>query len=216
MTDDELKALVASLAISQTRTDEKFALLAERMNQTDEQMKRTDEQMKLTDEQIKLTGEQMKLTDEQMKRTDEKLERIGITLGNVTNNQGDVAEEFFYNSLLDNLNLGDLQFDDIGENLHKQRGKVQEEYDIILTNGDEIAIIEVKYKAHKNDLDKLDRKIANFKTLFPVYQHYKLYGAMASFHFNKEAKTETLNRGYFLLQRKGDVLETESEELKVA
>jgi len=30
------------------------------------------------------------------------------------------------------------------------------------------------------------------------------------------AKTETLNRGYFLLQRKGDVLETESEELKVA
>lgn len=53
MTDDELKALVASLAVSQDRTDE------------------------------------------QMKHTDKKLERLGITLGNVTNNQGDVAEEFF-------------------------------------------------------------------------------------------------------------------------
>ena len=42
----------------------------------------------------------MKRTDEQIKRTDEKLERLGITLGNVTNNQGDVAEEFFLKSLL--------------------------------------------------------------------------------------------------------------------
>jgi len=46
------------------------------------------------------TDEQMKLTDEQMKRTDEKLERVGLTLGNIGRNQGDVAEEFFYNSLI--------------------------------------------------------------------------------------------------------------------
>jgi len=223
MTDDELKALVASLAVSQQKTDEQ-------MRHTDEQMKRTDEQMKQTDEQMKSTGkeiqelkdfqkevsEQIKQTGEQMKRTDEKLERIGITLGNVTNNQGDVAEEFFHNSLVDNLHLGALQFDDIGKNMHKQRGKLQEEYDIVLTNGNAIAIIEVKYKAHKNDLDRLERKIANFKTLFPVYKDYKLYGAMASFHFNDEAREETLNRGYFVLQRKGDVFNTESTDLKVA
>jgi hypothetical protein len=30
-----------------------------------------------------------------MKRTDEKLERMGIHLGNISNNQGDVAEEYF-------------------------------------------------------------------------------------------------------------------------
>ena len=67
MTDEELKALVASLAIAQQQTSEK-------MDRT-EALKR--------------------LTDEQMKRTDEKLERIGIHLGNVTRNQGDVAEDFF-------------------------------------------------------------------------------------------------------------------------
>jgi len=37
MTDDELKALVAGLAVAQDRTDEKKA--------TDEQMKRTDEML---------------------------------------------------------------------------------------------------------------------------------------------------------------------------
>jgi len=88
MTDEELKALVASLAVSQ------------------------------------------KQTDEQMKKTDEKLERIGICLGNVTRNQGDVAEEFFFNSLIDEPRLGSIYFDDITKNMQKHRGNLQEEFDL--------------------------------------------------------------------------------------
>ncbi|MFI3222728.1 MAG: hypothetical protein QX191_06800 [Methylococcaceae bacterium] len=184
MTDDELKALVASLAVNSKNLHE-----AQRV--TDEQMKRTDEQMK---------------------RTDEKLERMGISLGNVTNNQGDVAGEFFFNSLANDTHLGSIQFDDIEKNGHKRRGKTEEEYDIIMTNGDAIGIVEVKYKAHENDLDKLDRKVQNFKKLFPIYQNYKQYGAIASFHINDKAKREALNRGYFVLQRSGDLVHTESSE----
>jgi hypothetical protein len=191
MTDEELKALVASLAIAQ---------------------KATDEQMKRTDEQIKRNAIAQKATDEQMKRTDEKLERIGITLGNVTNNQGDVAEEFFYNSLVNDTHLGSIYFDDIERNGQKRRGKTEEEYDIIMTNGDAVGIVEVKYKAHENDLDKLDRKMHNFKKLYPIYQHYKQYGAIATFTINDDAKKEALRRGYFVLQRTGDVMHTESGE----
>ena len=174
MTDEELKALVAELAIAQ------------------------------------------KITDEQMKRTDEKLERIGISLGNVTNNQGDVAEEFFFNSLIKNNHLGSIHFDDVVKNMEKHRGQLQEEYDLVMTNGDAVAIVEVKYKAHENDLDKLDRKMTNFKKLFPIYQHYKQYGAIATFHINDAAKQEALKRGYFVLQRSGDLVHTESSDnLKV-
>ncbi len=181
MTDDELKALVASLAVSQDRTDE-----------------------------------QMKRTDEQMKRTDEKLERLGITLGSVTNNQGEVAEEFFFNSLANDAHLGNIHFDDIEKNSHKRRGKTEEEYDIIMTNGNVVGIVEVKYKAHTNDLDKLDRKMRNFKQLFPWFKDYKQYGAIASFHINDEAKKEALTRGYFMLQRSGNLIHTEcSKDLTV-
>ena len=67
MTDDELKALVASIAVAQ---------------------KVTDAQIKATDAQIKATGEQMKRND---KMLTEKLDRMGITLGNIGQNQGDVA-----------------------------------------------------------------------------------------------------------------------------
>jgi hypothetical protein len=207
MTDAELKALVASLAVSQ--------------KQTDEQIKKTHEELKTSMDALavsqKQTDEQMKRTDEQMKRTDEKLERMGIYLGNVTRNQGDVAEEFFFNSLVKEPRLGGIYFDDITKNMEKHRSNIQEEYDLFLTNGDAIAIVEVKYKAHLNDLDKLDRKIKNFKLLFPIYQHHKLYGALASFYINDATKEEALNRGYFVLQRLGDLIHTEcnDSQLKV-
>ncbi|MEY3882396.1 MAG: hypothetical protein RIQ94_3192 [Pseudomonadota bacterium] len=52
--------------------------------------------------------------------------------------------------------------------MEKHRGQMQEEYDLVMTNGNAIGIVEVKYKAHSNDLDKLDRKMKNFKKLFPI------------------------------------------------
>ena len=186
MTDQELKDLVASLAIDSKN------LHAAQM-ETRKQIEATSEQMKHND---------IMLTD--------KLNRMGITLGNVTNNQGDVAEEFFFNSLANAPHLGSIYFDDIEKNGHKRRGKTEEEYDLIMTNGDVVGIVEVKYKAHENYLDRLDRKMQNFKKLFPIYQNYKQYGAIASFHINDDAKEAALSRGYFVLQRSGDVVHTES------
>jgi hypothetical protein len=154
----------------------------------------------------------MKRTDEQMKRTDEKLDRIGISLGNIGQNQGDVAEEFFFQSLIKDNHLGSIHFDDVVKNMVKHRGQLQEEYDLVMTNGETIGIVEVKYKAHENDLDKLDRKMRHFKKLFPIYRNYKQYGAIASFHINDDAKKEALRRGYFVLQRSGDLVHTESSE----
>lgn len=168
MTDDELKKLVANLAISQ-------------------------------------------------KETGRKLDKVAQMLGGISVNQGDVAEDFFYNSLIKDNHLGALAFDDITKNMAKHRGKIQEEYDIFLTNCESIAIIEVKYKAHLADIKKLDRKFENFKKLFPIYKDYKLYGAMASFYFNQETKDELLKQGYFIVERCGDLIKTEnSEYLKVA
>jgi len=181
MTDDELKELVASLAVDSKN-------LHEAQKATDEQMKRND------------------------KMLTEKLVRMGITLGNIGKNQGDVAEEFFFQSLIKDNHLGKIHFDDVVKNMEKHRGNIQEEYDLVMTNGDAIAVVEVKYKAHEYDLDKLDRKMKHFKQLFPIYQAFKQYGAIAAFHINDEAKEEALRRGYFVLQRSDDLVHTESSE----
>jgi hypothetical protein len=85
--------------------------------------------------------------------------------------------------------------------------------DVVITNGDAIGIGEVKYKAHENNLNKLDRKMRNIKKLFPIYQNYKQYGAIASFHINDAAKKEALKRGYFVLQRSGDLVHSETSRV---
>ena len=184
MTDEELKELVACLAIKSDRLDA--------------QMQKTDEQIAELKESIK--------------ETNETLKRVGVDFGNMKKNQGNVAEEFFFNSLLDDPHLGGIHFDDIAKSQSKHRGNVQEEYDIVMTNGNAVGIIEVKYKAHENDLDKLERKMKNFKKLFPVYKDYKLYGAIASFHLYDEAIEKALERGFFVLQRSGNVVHTDCAE----
>lgn len=196
MTDDELKALVASLAVSQ---------------------KETAAQIKATGLQLDKTGLQLDKTGLQSDETDRKLDKVAKMLGGIGKSQGDVAEDFFYNSLIKDNHLGDLVFDDVTKNMAKHRGKIQEEYDIFLTNGESIAVIEVKYKAHLNDIEKLERKLNHFKKLFPIYKDYKLYGAMASFYFTQEIKDELLTQGYFVIERSGDLIKTiNSEYLKVA
>ena len=187
MTDQELKNLVASLT-------EDTKALTEAQRQTDEQMRQTDEQMK---------------------KTDEKIDRLGKLIGNISNNQGDDAEEFFFNTLRSKMKIGDISFGDISPNVYKERGSVKDEYNILLTNGNSIAIVETKYKAHPNDLEKLkDKKIPNFRKLFPVYKDFVIYAGIASFNINKQVERKAEEYGFFVLKRKGDIVETDSTHMR--
>ena len=188
MTDDELKDLVASLAIDQKE-------LTKKMAQTDEQMRRTDEQINRLETQV-----------EKMAR---KIDRVGKIVGNVGKNQGAVTEEFFFNSLGENAHLGGIHFDNLMANIQMRQGKLEEEYDIVMMNGNAVGIVEVKYKAHEKDVNKLERKMTHFKKLFPVYKNFKLYGAIAYFHFYDKAKQTALENGFFVLQRSGNVIHTD-------
>ena len=72
-----------------------------------------------------------KETSEQMKRNDqaltEKLDRMGITLGNMGQNQGAVAEEFFYNSLKETQTLAGVHYDFIDKNILRSGNGVSDE-----------------------------------------------------------------------------------------
>ena len=181
MTDQELKDLVASLAINSQKTDK----------------------------QLQKTDEQLQKTDKKLEKLLESHKRLGKMVGGVSNSQGDVAEEFFYNSLANTLQLGGIQYDEIIQNMHKKRGDVEDEYDILLVNGKDVAIIETKYKAHQKDLQRLlETKYTNFKKLYPEYKDFNKHLALASFHINDEVKQEALSNEVIVLQRKGKLVET--------
>ena len=155
------------------------------------------------------TDKQIKETSMQMKETQKTLKKVTKLVGNISNNQGDIAEEFFYNSLENNPTLAGINYDFIDKNAHRSKNKIEDEYDIFLVNGKDIAIIEVKYKAHKNDVEKLiNKKYENFKILYPEYKNYNHHLGLASFNINESVKNLALKNNVILLQRKGDIIET--------
>ena len=195
MTDHELKGLIASLSLAQRKTDE-------------QQAKTEVEIKKLLRSQQK-TDEQLAKTDAQLARTDARLDRLATMYGGVANNQGVVAEAFYFNSLKHNLVLRGIHFDSIYKNLASKRHGIEDEYDILLLNGQDVLIIEVKYKAHPDDLKVLiDKKAVNFKPLFPLYKDHNLHLGLASFYLDNETIQSALNQGITVLQRKGDLIET--------
>jgi len=200
MTDQELKDLVASLAIQSVKTDAQIA-------KTDAQLAKTDAQLAKTDAQLAKTDAQLAKTDAQLAKTDKKLNKLAKMYGGIANNQGDVAEEFYFNSLKANPILKGIHFDLVDKNITRCAYGIEDEYDIVMVNGKDIFIIEVKYKAHPSDLERLlTKKFPNFKKLYPEYKNYTKHLGLASFYINDDLKQQALANHVSLLQRKGDVV----------
>ncbi len=147
--------------------------------------------------------------DKRQIEADKRLDKIAKLVGNISNNQGDIAEEFFYNSLSCNPMLNGIKYDITDKNITRKRFGIEDEFDMVLINGKDVAIIETKYKAHSKDIIKLvTKKLENFKILYPEYKDYAHHLALASFHINDDVKKEAKSNNIILLQRKGDIIET--------
>jgi hypothetical protein len=188
MTDKELKELIESLAIAQ---------------------KKTDEQLKKTDKELR---EMFDRADVRMEKLERKIGRIGELVGNMSNNQGEVTEEYFVNSLKNILRIGELKFDYLLENIHLQTKKINDEFDILLVNGISVALIEVKYKVHPKVIDSLEKKIEHLK-MMREYKGYKIYAGVAGFKIPEEVIKKAKKKGYFVLKRKGDIIEEYTQNL---
>ncbi len=79
-----------------------------------------------------------------------------------------------------------------------------------MTNGNAIAVIEVKVKAHPEDVNALEKKVENFKKLFPIYKDYTIYGGLASLTMSKDVKSKLLEKGLYAIKKQGDHVEVAS------
>jgi len=198
---DDVWAVIHELTLSQKETERQFK----------EHLKETDRQLK---EQLKETDRQLKETDRHLK---EKFSELKEYVGGIGRNNGDLAESYFYETLANTMKIGDLDFDFIEKNVKRinRRQNLEGEYDIILTNSESIAIIEVKYKFHPNDIDKvLNKKIPTFKKLFPDKKDYKLYIVIAALTIPDDTKKLAFDNGFFVLTQGGGKINLEHDIIK--
>jgi hypothetical protein len=193
MTDQELKDLIASLAVKSDRLD-----AAQAKNEMGF---------------AELRAAQLK-TDAQLAKTDAKLDRIAKMVGGIAGSQGDVAEEFFYNSLSQSKQIGNLHFDAVLPKVYGGKIGAQQEYDLVLLNGQCAAIVEVKYKLHSAALEQVAQQLSLFRQHFPEHSAVKLYGGVAGFSVPQEVIDEAHQKGLFVLKRQGESYAVDAQQMK--
>ena len=101
--------------------------------------------------------------------------------------------------------VANLQFDYIDRNLHRKRNNTEAEYDIILYNNYKVLVIEIKYNFRKKQLrDFYTNKLKRFRSLFPEYSEYKLYGAVAALTYEKDVTEEAQEYGFYVLTQNNE------------
>jgi len=123
------------------------------------------------------------------------------------------AEELFFNTLSEKKEFAGVHFDDVRDDfgyLLKLPGgkRVEDQFDIVMLNDTSVAIIETKYKARKADVETLaERKVKNFKILFPAYKDLNIYLGLGALAFDKDVIEKAREYGVGLLKQVGDTIE---------
>jgi len=148
----------------------------------------------------------------------QRMNALNEMIGGVGNSNGMAAEELFYNTLYNgDKNIFGEQFDVCYRNLNfnDKKKKKRNEFDIILVNCKSMALVEVKYKARREDVQQIIDKVPDFKTYFPYYNCHQVYLGLAAMSFDKGVETVCANNGIAILRQVGDEVLVEYENLKV-
>ena len=148
--------------------------------------------------------------------TDKLVKANAKIVGGMGNNNGAMAQEFFYNALFYAKTIFGQEFDEVFTAKRKvKKTGIEVEYDIILLNCQSVCIVEVKYKADTNDVKIILNKEKPFRLNFPEHANKKLFLALASMSFDKYVEKACQEEGIAMIKQAGDTIEIYDERLKV-
>ena len=103
-------------------------------------------------------------------------------IGGIANSNGEMAEAYFYNSFKAHKVFAGEQYDYIQKPTAITRGDVEAEFNLVLSNGKSVVIIEVKYRAKASNIDIacLISQTEDFRILYPERKDYKNYLGVAA------------------------------------
>ena len=145
---------------------------------------------------------------------DRRMKKLSEQIGGLSNNHGLFAEEYFANAFQN----GKKTF--FGEKFDLFRKNVpgfsyEDEYDIVLLNGQSVGIVEVKYKVHDKDIANVIRKVKSFKINYPVYRNHRFFLGLASLVFAGKVEDVCVDSGIAVIKQVGDTVVINDGHLKV-
>ena len=197
--EEKLDRLADQLARSSEEFDQRLKASEEWLKTSREEFdRRHTEHQRRMDEVNKQQAEAAKQWAEHqrwMKQADKRW-------GDIANVQGEIAEDLFRRNAVTALRSHGIQVDDVYTNLKVPGVR---EYDIVLVNGREAVVLEIKNKLRSDDITKfLHTQLPQFKTAFPQYERYQVYGGIGALVMSHEQEAAVSEVGLFVLTQGED------------
>ncbi|MDR1291522.1 MAG: hypothetical protein LBK06_10010 [Planctomycetaceae bacterium] len=206
----------------------------ERRKEADERRKEAEERRKEAEERRKEAEKRQKEADERQKEADERrrkeLEQIvseanhtlnetsrnlNTQMGELSNRFGELAEHLVAPGIEVRLNELGYHFEGVTTNFKvKKDGRVVTEVDLLLENAETIAIVEVKSKPTRLDIDRHIDRMKIVRHFFDNHRYDKKYliGAVAGAIFLDHVKQYTILKGFYAITQSGDTLKIDVPE----
>jgi len=163
-----------------------------------------------------LREDSRKLREEQ-KETDKQLKKLGQYIGGIAHSNGEMAEEYFYNSFKADKTFANEKFDRIKRNMAFKGMDKEAEFDLVLFNGKSAALIEIKYNAKPKNIsvEKIISRVEIFRTLVPECENYNIYLGVAAMSFKEGLEAELHQAGIATVRPIGKKMVVFDKDVKV-
>jgi SMC interacting uncharacterized protein involved in chromosome segregation len=159
-----------------------------------------------------------RILKEQSAELDKKFKETNRHINGIAKSNGDMTEEAIFNALERDLIFGGIEFDAIDKNKkrHLKKLNLRGQYDVVLENGNTVALIEAKYKVRKEDItDLFAKEVADkFRKLFPLYVNHKIILGVGGMSFDDDALDEASKSGVGIIKVVGDKVEYYTDGIK--
>ncbi len=219
MTDEELKDLVASLALAQQQTDRQLRQTDHHIEQlrlsqqeTDKQIAELRSSQQETDRQLKETDRQLKETDRQLRR---QLKELGKQIGGLGEKFGGFTEGMAFPSMSKIL-TEQFGMEVVTPRLKVIKGEEKMELDVFAyANSDrnEAFVVEVKSHLRPDGIEQIKRILQQFRRFLPEHNDKKLYGMLAVVDAPDDLRQMALKQGIYMagIHDEQFVIETPNE-----
>ena len=184
MTDQELRELVAGLAVSQKET-------GRILKETDSILKEIAEARKKADEEFA----------EERRKTEREIRRVNKQLGELGNKFGSFTEGMAWPSMQKVLHK-QFGMNDISPRRKAHHNGQTLEVDVLAYDNtgkrDEVYIVEIKSHLKEEAIGQLLKAIADFPRFFPNLKDRKIYGLIAAGDIPNDVRAAVIKNGLYL------------------
>jgi hypothetical protein len=192
-------------------SDEAFRIRTEKSNE--EFRKRTEEANEAFRKEIRESlDESDRRFNERMLKSEKEWNK---KMGEIYNRLGDIAEYTFVpEAILEKFQDLNYEFDNYcrRERVIGKDGCARAEYDVVLRNGDTVALVEIKSTFKHEYIDRFIQQISVATN--EKYKGKKIIGAIAALELPKEVKNYALKQGLYVIEQAGRDIKIDTQDGK--